>query len=145
MAYNPQNPNGQATSANSAPVVIASDQSTLAVSLGGLSTFFNSALFATVVAIKASAGKLYGYNLYNPNTSTVFIQFFDAATGSVTLGTTAPKFSLALPSNTNAFVGLDTNFPIGITFSTAISAAATTTAAGSVAPSTGLVTNIWYL
>lgn len=27
MAYNPQNPNGQATSANSSPVVIASDQS----------------------------------------------------------------------------------------------------------------------
>lgn len=29
MAYNPNNPNGQATSANSAPVVIASDQSTV--------------------------------------------------------------------------------------------------------------------
>ena len=26
MAYNPQNPNGSATSANSSPVVIASDQ-----------------------------------------------------------------------------------------------------------------------
>lgn len=31
MAYNPNNLNGQATSANSAPVVIASDQSTIAV------------------------------------------------------------------------------------------------------------------
>ena len=29
MSYNPQNPNGQATSANSAPVVIASDQSAI--------------------------------------------------------------------------------------------------------------------
>jgi hypothetical protein len=29
MSYNPQNPNGQATSANSSPVVIASDQSTV--------------------------------------------------------------------------------------------------------------------
>ncbi len=36
MAYNPQNPNGQATSANSEPVVIASDQSTLPVSAGSL-------------------------------------------------------------------------------------------------------------
>ena len=33
MAYNPNNPNGQATSANSAPVVIASDQSSLPISL----------------------------------------------------------------------------------------------------------------
>lgn len=31
MSYNPQNPNGQATSVNSAPVVIASDQSAVAV------------------------------------------------------------------------------------------------------------------
>lgn len=31
MAYNPQNPNGQATSANSSPVVIASDQSAIPV------------------------------------------------------------------------------------------------------------------
>lgn len=32
MAYNPQNPNGQTTSANSAPIVIASDQSAVPVS-----------------------------------------------------------------------------------------------------------------
>src|SRR5258708_4544751 len=36
MSYNPQNPNGQATMANSAPVVIASDQSAVAVSAGSL-------------------------------------------------------------------------------------------------------------
>lgn len=36
MSYNPQNPNGQATSANSAPVVLASDQSTVAVSAASL-------------------------------------------------------------------------------------------------------------
>ncbi len=41
MSYNPQNPNGQATSANSAPVVIASDQSTLPVSLSGGATSAN--------------------------------------------------------------------------------------------------------
>ena len=32
MAYNPQNPNGSATSANSTPVVIASDQAAVAIS-----------------------------------------------------------------------------------------------------------------
>ena len=39
MAYNPQNPNGQATMANSAPVVIASDQSTVPVSITQSDTF----------------------------------------------------------------------------------------------------------
>jgi hypothetical protein len=36
MSYNPQNPNGQATSDNSAPVVIASDQSDLPISAASL-------------------------------------------------------------------------------------------------------------
>jgi hypothetical protein len=36
MAYIPVNPNGQATSANSSPVVIASDQSTLPVNVSSL-------------------------------------------------------------------------------------------------------------
>src|SRR5476651_385587 len=36
MAYIPPNPNGQATSANSAPVVVASDQSAIPVSAASL-------------------------------------------------------------------------------------------------------------
>lgn len=39
MAYNPQNPNGQATMANSAPVVIASDQSVVPVNITQSDTF----------------------------------------------------------------------------------------------------------
>lgn len=41
MAYTPKNPNGQATMANSEPVVIASDQSTVPVSVSGVSTAAN--------------------------------------------------------------------------------------------------------
>jgi hypothetical protein len=41
MSYNPQNPNGQATSANSEPVVIASDQSAVPVSVSGGATSAN--------------------------------------------------------------------------------------------------------
>ena len=42
MAYNPQNPNGQATMANSAPVVIASDQSDLPVDVKSLEGFYDA-------------------------------------------------------------------------------------------------------
>lgn len=41
MAYSPKNPNGQATMANSEPVVIASDQSTIPVSVSGVATAAN--------------------------------------------------------------------------------------------------------
>lgn len=39
MSYNPQNPNGQATMANSAPVVVASDQSAVPVTISQSDTF----------------------------------------------------------------------------------------------------------
>ena len=41
MSYSPKNSNGQATMANSEPVVIASDQSTIPVSVSGVSTAAN--------------------------------------------------------------------------------------------------------
>lgn len=42
MSYNPQNPNGQATMANSSPVVIASDQSTVDIKSNALVNAGNS-------------------------------------------------------------------------------------------------------
>lgn len=62
MAYNPQNPNGQATSASSSPVVIASNQSTLPISVatlplpsGAASETTLSALNAKVTAVNTNA------------------------------------------------------------------------------------------
>jgi hypothetical protein len=49
MAYNPNNPNGQATSANSAPVVLASDQSTVPVSVSGVATAANQSTEITAL------------------------------------------------------------------------------------------------
>lgn len=49
MAYNPQNANGQATGANSAPVVLASDQSNVPVA--GAKTNNNAAPGATNVGV----------------------------------------------------------------------------------------------
>lgn len=51
MSYIPPNPNGQATSANSTPVVIASDQSTVPVSLASVPSHAvtNAGTFATQV------------------------------------------------------------------------------------------------
>ena len=143
MSYNPQNPNGQATSANSSPVVIASDQSAVAVTgavnvwpgtTGGWSVSSQTALSNTKVSVKASAGTLGGYMFYNSNAAATYIQVFDVASGSVTVGVTTPTYVIPLPPASAANI----EFTLGINHATAMTVAATTTATGSSAPSTAL-------
>lgn len=113
---------------------------------GGLSTFMasgsdgSSILVATAQAGKASAGQLYGYYLYNPEAAVTFVHFYDTASGSVTVGTTNPLFTVAIPAGSAANLALTH----GITFATAITMAATTTAGGNTAPATGVSAVIWY-
>jgi hypothetical protein len=106
----------------------------------GASISYQSALTNTKVAVKASAGNLYGYHIYNPNTSVVYIQIFNLASASVTLGTTTPTMVLVVPANG----WLELMFPVPISFGTAITLAATTTASGSTAPSSTLIANFFY-
>ena len=42
----------------------------------------------TTRAIKASAGKLKGYYIYNPNAAAAYVNVYNTAQGSVTVGTT---------------------------------------------------------
>jgi len=114
---------------------------------GGLSTFMASGsdgsaiLVATSQAIKASAGQLYGYYAYNPEAAVTFVHFYNTASGSVTVGTTNPLFTIALPAGAAA----NMMFPMGVTFSNAgWSCAATTTAGGNTAPATGVSLVAWY-
>lgn len=113
----------------------------------GLSTFMasgsdgSSILVATAQVIKASAGKLYGYYAYNPEAAVTFVHFYNTAAASVTVGTTNPLFTLAIPAGAAANLMSE----IGITFSNAgWSCAATTTAGGNTAPSTGVSLVAWY-
>jgi len=109
-----------------------------------LTAFGNAALTATPVLVTAQSTPptvLY-FNVANANTSIVYIQFFNAAAaGSVTLGTTAPTFWIAVPA-TNGVI--DTPFVNGFTFSSGIVVAATTTPTGSTAPSTAVPITIFF-
>lgn len=114
---------------------------------GGLSTFMasgsdgSSILVATAQAIKASAGQLYGYYLYNPEAAATFVHFYNTAAASVTVGTTNPLFTVVVPAGAAANLSI----PQGITFSNAgWSCAATTTAGGNTAPATGVSLVAWY-
>ena len=98
-----------------------------------------TALTSTAQAIKGSAGVLTGYYIYNPNATAQFVQFYNTASGSVTVGTTNPLFMLTIPATSAAnLAGLCT------TFSTAMSWAATSTAGGNGAPTTALDAVAWY-
>lgn len=95
-------------------------------------------LGTTVVTVKAVFGILTSYFIYNPNASAAYVQIFDT-TGSVTLGSTVPKWSIAVPATAAANLsGLRLNF------ANAIKVAATTTVNGTTGPNTGLDCNFGY-
>lgn len=117
-------------------------QPTPVVTATPLSVSLTDALVATPVSVKSSSGRLFGYHIYNPNTSTIYVHFYDTASGSVSVGTTTRRISVAVP----AFGLLDSVVIYSIySFATAISIAATTTLTGTTAPTTGLLTNIFYI
>lgn len=96
----------------------------------------------TVVSVKASAGSLYGWHLFNASTAVCYLQIFNVASGSVTLGTTVPTMAVGM----NTLVASDVALPAPIAFGTAISVAATTTPTGStVCPtSSGIAANLYF-
>ena len=95
---------------------------------------------STAQAIKASAGKLKGYYIYNPNAAAAYVQFYNTAQASVTVGTTNPLFMLTIPPGSAANLWMES----GVNFSTAMSWSATSTAGGNGAPTTALDAVAWY-
>jgi len=108
---------------------------------GGTTPFRNTAVTNTAVAVKASAGNLYYYHAYNTNTADCFLQFYDVASGSVTVGTTTPTLTMAIASG----AVLDGSLGSGpFSFGTAITIATTTTATGGAACTTALLVDLGY-
>ena len=93
----------------------------------------------TATAISGSAAQVYGWYIYNPNADAVYVQFFNTAAASVTVGSTAPYYSIGIPGTAAANV-----FGPGIDHSTAISIAITTTRSGSTSPTSTVDYNIFY-
>ncbi len=121
------NTNGQKSMANSAPVVVANDQSPIPM-LSGVSAAANNLTDSRVVAaastnatsLKATAGKLYTLDLFNAAAYTVFLKFYNKAT-SPTVGTDTPVWTVPIPAG----AGYSKTFYFGKTFTTGISFAIT--------------------
>lgn len=124
--------------ANTTPWLVSSNSTTS----GGMSFFRNTALSNTAVAVKASAGNVYYIHFYNTNTSDCFVQLYNVAQGSVTVGTTTPDITFTVPGGNGI---LDTSFDSSpFSCGTAITIAATTTITGGTAPGTGLLVSMGF-
>jgi hypothetical protein len=145
-----------ATAVNPFPVYLQASTSTIGgtttvpSATGGVATYSfqggtgNAALTNSVVQVGTTAAhSLYGVEFINTGAATAYVQVFDLASGSVTLGTSVPKWFFWVPAGGAyevKYAGENR-----ILFSTAMSFAATTTVNGSTAPSTAIIGNVEYL
>lgn len=120
---------------------VTSNAPALTSSSTTMSSYRNAALLATPVQVKSGAGRIHQYHFGNPNTSVVFLHIYNSLAANVTVGTTTPLATYMIAAN----AALDGFWPNSLNYSTGITLAATTTATGSTAPATGLLTNIGYL
>jgi hypothetical protein len=88
----------------------------------GLTIFRSIDLDESEEEVKATAGKLYGWYLYNAHTAVLYVKLYNATAANTTVGTTTPIMTIPVPPSSGANV----EFTNGITFGTALSAAATT-------------------
>lgn len=131
IASDTVNANGQATMANSAPVVVASNQSPIPVQAspatsGGLSrtrTLIPNNI--TNVIIKASAGQVYKIRATNNSSTIAYIKLYDAATATAGSGT--PIDTIMIPAATAGGAGIaDWYGDIGVVHATGITFIVTT-------------------
>jgi hypothetical protein len=155
---------GQKTMAASLPVTVASDQGALPVSgpltdtqlrasnvgvtqkpatSGGLTIYrLLAAATTNAQSVKASAGQLYGYYIYNASTSAKFVKLYNKASAP-TVGTDTPVITLPIPAGSAA----NMDFVEGIAFATGIALAITgvvTDADATAVAANDVVVNLFY-
>lgn len=120
---------GQKSSAGSAPVVIASDQSNLpfvprSTTTGGAAPYkLISAATTNATVVKAGTGQLYSIIAIGTTANIRYLKFYNKAT-TPTVGTDVPVLTIPIPGNTQG-AGVAIHFTIGTAFSTGISFAIT--------------------
>jgi len=94
MTYFPNNPNGQAIMANSAPVTIASDQSAVPTfPKSSTATLTNVNSSATTVTVLASNASRKGAQIFNDSTQVLYLKFgATASTSSYTVQLAASAY-----------------------------------------------------
>lgn len=104
---------------------------------------YEAAVTETAIEIWSGAGNIYGFLAEENGGAEIFIQFFDAASaGAVTVGVTAPTFTVRLSAS--ATFGKDTNDSPLHHFNEGCVVAVTSTRTGAGAPAAGATFNTWF-
>jgi len=118
----------------------------LSPSITGLNVYYQLTLNNTPLAIKVGAGAVYGYHIYNPNTTAIWVSFFNSLASSIggTPLNTTPSFVLIIPPSGIIDSG---PFPFGLAFSQFITIAAsiTNSVSGLSALTSAALANVWYV
>lgn len=110
---------------------------------GGLTIFRTLDADETEEEVKATAGQVFGWYLYNDGAAEVYVKFYNATAANVTVGSTTPVLTIPVPAGAAANVFSS----VGIAFGTAITVAATTGVADAdtAAPAANqVVANVFY-
>jgi len=110
---------------------------TLPTTSGGLSIYQGN-LNATTATVKAGAGQIYAYHLFNNNATQVYVNLYNAT--AATVGLTTPTMQLGLPASGGATFDTD----IGLPFSLNIYASACVSIGGVGAPGISVSSNVYY-
>lgn len=107
-----------------------------------LTPFRNTALSSTPIQVKATAGRVHQYSLHNPNTAIAYFHIWNALPANITLGTTLPLFSIAVPMGSL----VDGYWPVSpAAFSTAISISVSLNVNGTGTHGVGCLTQLGYV
>lgn len=109
----------------------------------GTNLFTETAIGNTALAVKGSSATVYNLDIDNTaNGSAVYLKLYNVASGSVTVGTTAPDSIVLVPASTR----LNLVFPLGQVYGTALSVCCVTAGgtAGSTSPSSSVIARIVY-
>lgn len=108
-------------------------------------TLFDSSADNTAQACKASGGYLYFLEVANIDGVDGFLQLFDSAVASVTVGATTPKLSILVPhGNGSNYGSMSRVFTPPLHFNTAITYAGTTTPTGNGAMTTPMILSLGF-
>jgi hypothetical protein len=107
------------------------------------SQFRSLTVNSTAQAIKGTSGAVYGWNIINLHSSTIYVKLYDIAAASVNPASSVPVRTLMVPANGAVIEKSDT--PWGV-YSTAISVRAVTESGdtGTTAPGTLPIIEIIY-
>jgi len=112
--------------------------------LAGSFLFTDTDNAATIVSVNSASTVIYSIDVDNTaNAAATYTKLWNTASGSVTVGTTAPDMILLTPAS----VRVCHQIPQGVTFGTAVSCASVTTAgtAGTTGPTSDAIVRIVYV